>query len=207
MPMSEAAGNFHNQTTAAWFCLWGKMMTTTNLGATVTKVDSWTFEFFYRANLNRFTDYAARLLNGDREAAEDAAQEAMIATWQNASRMQHVELRGPWTKQVIRHKTFDWIRKNRKMATNSDVGEALLNSVPDASAGPDELAENSDAVKRLWSALSLLPLDQRRAIWLCYYESKSLAEISAIERCPENTVKTRLFHGRMKLKNSGLLER
>jgi len=34
-----------------------------------------------------------------------------------------------------------------------------------------------------------------------FYEGMSLAEVAAIQRCPENTVKTRLFHARQKIKN------
>jgi RNA polymerase sigma-70 factor (ECF subfamily) len=36
---------------------------------------------------------------------------------------------------------------------------------------------------------------------LVFFEGMSLAEVAAIQGCPENTVKTRLFHARQKIKN------
>jgi len=43
--------------------------------------------------------------------------------------------------------------------------------------------------------------EHRECLHLVFYEGMSLAEVAAIQRCPENTVKTRLFHARQKIKN------
>ena len=45
-----------------------------------------------------------------------------------------------------------------------------------------------------------LPADQREALHLAFYEDLPLAEIAQVQACPENTVKTRLFHARRKMK-------
>ena len=44
---------------------------------------------------------------------------------------------------------------------------------------------------------------------LVFFEGLSLAEIAQVQGCPENTVKTRLFHARQKIKKclSLMLER
>ena len=44
---------------------------------------------------------------------------------------------------------------------------------------------------------------------LVFFEGLALAEVAQIQGCPENTVKTRLFHARQKIKKclSLLLER
>ena len=47
--------------------------------------------------------------------------------------------------------------------------------------------------------MAQLSPDHREALWLCYYEERPLAQIAAIMECPENTVKTRLFHARKQL--------
>ena len=43
--------------------------------------------------------------------------------------------------------------------------------------------------------------DHRECVHLVFYEGMSLAEVASVQGCPENTVKTRLFHARQKLKN------
>jgi RNA polymerase sigma-70 factor, ECF subfamily len=64
---------------------------------------------------------------------------------------------------------------------------------------PDELgaAETGE-----WVALALqqLPNDQRLTLELAYGQGYSCEEIAEIMACPVNTVKTRMFHARGKLR-------
>lgn len=72
-------------------------------------------------------------------------------------------------------------------------GEAI--DVPDASADPSE--ETGD-----WLAqgLARLPLEQRMTLELAYFLGHSCEEIAAISGCPVNTVKTRMFNARRRLR-------
>jgi RNA polymerase sigma-70 factor (ECF subfamily) len=49
-------------------------------------------------------------------------------------------------------------------------------------------------------ALARLPLEQRMVLELAYHAGHSCEEIATIMSCPVNTVKTRMFHARRKLK-------
>ena len=49
-------------------------------------------------------------------------------------------------------------------------------------------------------ALRALPLEQRTVVELTYYQGFSYQEIAEIMSCPVNTVKTRMFHARRRLK-------
>ena len=72
--------------------------------------------------------------------------------------------------------------------------------MPDTADSPfDDAARASDA-SQLRAALEHLSFEHREVIWLCYFEDKPLAEIAEITGCPENTVKTRLFHARRNLR-------
>ena len=66
-------------------------------------------------------------------------------------------------------------------------------------SAPDELgaAETSE-----WILLAMqhLPTEQRLALEFAYGYGHSCEEIAAIMDCPVNTVKTRLFHARAKLR-------
>jgi RNA polymerase sigma-70 factor (ECF subfamily) len=79
-----------------------------------------------------------------------------------------------------------------------------LECVDDGPSPFDTLAQASISAK-LRQALSLLSVDQRDVVWLCYFEDKSLSDIADIMQCPENTVKTRLFHARRKLREMVLV--
>jgi RNA polymerase sigma-70 factor (ECF subfamily) len=60
-----------------------------------------------------------------------------------------------------------------------------------------------DGADREWIDLALahLPTEQRLTIELAYVLGHSCEEIAAIANCPVNTVKTRLFHARRKLRD------
>ncbi|BBL76153.1 hypothetical protein MishRS11D_32510 [Methylomagnum ishizawai] len=51
------------------------------------------------------------------------------------------------------------------------------------------------------AALGSLPPDQRAVIELTFYEGLHYKDIAVILGCPENTVKTRMFHARKKLQS------
>lgn len=63
---------------------------------------------------------------------------------------------------------------------------------------PDEDRELRDWLSK---GLDRLSTDQRVVIELVYGEGHSLDDVAAIMRCPVGTVKARLFHARVKLRN------
>jgi RNA polymerase sigma-70 factor, ECF subfamily len=62
------------------------------------------------------------------------------------------------------------------------------------------VAEQSDVTELLEHALERLSPDQRAVLELTYYLGHSCGEIAAIMDCPVNTVKTRMFHARNRLR-------
>jgi RNA polymerase sigma-70 factor (ECF subfamily) len=69
-----------------------------------------------------------------------------------------------------------------------------------AELGTDEPARQEEINEWLDVALQRLPLEQRMVIELAYHVGHSCEEIASIMECPVNTVKTRMFHARRKLK-------
>jgi RNA polymerase sigma factor (sigma-70 family) len=63
--------------------------------------------------------------------------------------------------------------------------------------GPTREWVEKDLVYR---AVALLPPKQRAVVELTYFHGYSYGEIAEIVGCPENTVKTRMFHARSRLK-------
>ena len=72
--------------------------------------------------------------------------------------------------------------------------------VEDVAVAPDAQLEDEN---RQWlgQALAELPLEQRMVMEFSYLMGHSCEEIATIMQCPVNTVKTRMFHAREKLRD------
>jgi len=75
----------------------------------------------------------------------------------------------------------------------NNVSDALEEQVYEPSS-QSELAEWVD------EALARLPSEQRAVLKMFYGRDQSCEEISQALNCPLSTVKTRMFHGRRKLR-------
>jgi RNA polymerase sigma-70 factor (ECF subfamily) len=73
--------------------------------------------------------------------------------------------------------------------------------VEEVAVAPDAQQEDEN---RQWlgQALAELPLEQRMVMEFSYLMGRSCEEIAQIMQCPVNTVKTRMFHAREKLRRS-----
>jgi RNA polymerase sigma-70 factor (ECF subfamily) len=49
--------------------------------------------------------------------------------------------------------------------------------------------------------MEALPDEQRECLHMVFFEDARLADIATVQDCPENTVKTRLFHARRKMRD------
>jgi len=136
--------------------------------------------------------HAWRLI-GDQEAALDAVQTAWTEIVKGLGRLQD-ELAFPaWAFRIV---TRACNRQVRQKIRQRDLASALAceleTEAPDPDVGP--------TVARLRSAIRTLPPDQRAAIALFHFEEMSVAEVAVALDVPVGTVKTRLMHGRRKLR-------
>lgn len=154
------------------------------------------FSDLYREWQPIFIRYATGILAGDKSAAEDVVDEAMLAIWQQADRFTGQGSAAGWMRRIVRNKAVDWLRKCKE---STIVSATIIEQ--DAPQFNDEASPFHAAVQAmealdLRKALAQLSFEQREAVWLCYFEERSMAEIANIANCPQNTVKTRLFHAR-----------
>jgi RNA polymerase sigma-70 factor (ECF subfamily) len=136
-------------------------------------------EFFARVRASLIGQ--AALLTGDREHAQDLAQEALARTWRSWDRVRHYEDPASWTRRVLYNLAVSDLRHRRHRGGATDGG-----SLPGPS--PDAVA--------VASALQRLPCRMRRVIVLHYYTDMQVAEIARELRVPEGTVKSWLARGR-----------
>lgn len=164
------------------------------------------FSRLWLATQPEFVRYATGLLAGDHSAAEDAVDEAFIAVWQQSGRYDGRGNAMGWIRRIVRNKAIDWLRKQRDVPMSGDPQMNDRQLDLGAAPTPFDIAECTSTAAMLRAALTILSVEQREAVWLCYFEEKSIQEIADIAGCPENTVKTRLFHARKALRASGLID-
>ncbi len=174
-------------------------METATLIREISRGDRKSFEQLFRKMQRPMLAYAMGILASDRQAAEDAVDEAFVDIWQSAASFSGTGNAEGWVRRIVRNKAVDLLRRQRGGRV-ADWMQALEEQA-DHAPSPWEIASAASQSAWLTAALGCLSVDQREAIILCYYEEYPLAEIAKIQGCPHNTIKTRLFHARLKMRH------
>ncbi len=135
-------------------------------------------------------------MTGRRGLVEELVNDVMVVVWQKAQTFAGRSRVSTWIMGVAYRKALKAIAKLGRAPTMVAVEPDLLVD----EAGPDlDLAdtERRDQIRR---TLTKLSPEHRAVVELTYYLGYSYAEIAQIVGCPENTVKTRMFYARRKLR-------
>jgi len=143
---------------------------------------------------------AAYLLTGDRHLAEDLVQEALARTHRVWSRLVAEGSPEAYARRVMYNlQVSRWRRKK--------FAEVRTDRMPEGRSHRDEAG---DAVNRLAlrKALGMLPVRQRAAVILRYFEDRSEAETAEILGCRVGTVKSHLSRAlaRLRVQLPGLID-
>lgn len=139
-------------------------------------------------------------ITGDRNLAEDVAQQAFERAWRHAGSFDARRAGvATWLLTITRNAAIDMIRVRRPVPFDPwTVADLLAPSQLD----PATAAVESDDIARLRRALDHLPVEQRRAVVLATMGGRTSTEIGAIEGIPVPTAKTRLRIGLRRLRES-----
>lgn len=149
------------------------------------------FREFYEANYGPVVAMIAAVL-GDRDQAEDVAQEAFARALVRWSQISGYELPEAWVRRVALRIAIDFGRRLRR-AFKVSVKLAALRQA--AEPGPGD----SLAFSALGSALRRLPLREREVVALYYLCDLPVEAIARDCGLPLGTVKSRLAAGRRHL--------
>jgi RNA polymerase sigma-70 factor (ECF subfamily) len=143
----------------------------------------------WRSLVERYEDAVFRLaylMLGNRQDAEDVAQDTFIRAYRNRSRFDTARPLRPWLLQICAN-----LARNRRRSLGRYV-RALRRQF--AVQDPDDVVVapgEAEAATRLWHAVRRLRSGDREVLYLRYFLDLTLAETACAAGIAEGTVKSR----------------
>jgi RNA polymerase sigma-70 factor, ECF subfamily len=143
------------------------------------------FEDLYRREYPNLVA-VARALTGDRHDGEDLVQDTMVKAFVRWERLRRYDKPGGWCLRVLTHACRDHWHRRRTRARFI----ARQRYVEPWAAGP------GIEFVAFWQAVRRLPERPRLVVTLYYAGDRSIAEVAAVVKIPEGTVKSDLARAR-----------
>jgi RNA polymerase sigma-70 factor (ECF subfamily) len=144
----------------------------------------------YYPRLTRFL----RRMTRRHDLVEEVINDTLFLVWEKAGDFRGDSRVSTWIMGIAYRRGLNLLRAERR------AQEHMVLPTTDEQHLIKPAAEQSDLIELLECALDSLSADHRAVLELTYYYDHSCAEIAAIMDCPTNTVKTRMFHARNKLR-------
>ena len=160
----------------------------------IAKGDRAAFERLYAVFGRRIFRYVVRMVR-DEGKAEEVTSDVMFEVWKGAGRFEGRSAPSTWILGIARNRALNAMRGKRIATT--DIDEAI--GLADSREGADEAADRMVWEHRVREALDELSVEHREVVELTFFHGHSYKEIAEIVGCPENTVKTRMFHAKKRL--------
>ncbi len=130
------------------------------------------------------------------ELAEEAANDSFLEVWRGAGRFRGESKVSTWIYGIARHKA---LRALRVMGDSLHVDLEAAEEEADPAQNPHSAAEAWQRRDLVRKALAKLTMEHRAVVELAFYHGLAYSEIAGVLGCPENTVKTRMFHAKRRL--------
>jgi RNA polymerase sigma-70 factor (ECF subfamily) len=160
----------------------------------VARGDTVAFEALFRRYAPRLTRFLARTTRRP-HLIDEILNDTMMVVWRKAGTFDRTSKVSTWIVGIA-------LRRRLKALERADDA---IGSDPDeiptaAESGPESQLLRQELQARLSRALRSLSPEHRMVVELTYFEGCTYREIAAIAGCPVDTVKTRMFHARRRLK-------
>lgn len=134
-------------------------------------------------------------LTGDGDLARDVAQEGWVEILRGLAALDDAAAFPAWGMRIVTRRAARAIRgrQRRRRALEELAREPAAPSQPNK-------GEHHAEFEAVRAVMARLPPEQKSALGLFYLEEMSVAEIAVALDVPPGTVKTRLMHGRRKLR-------
>src|SRR5262249_14786788 len=125
----------------------------------------------------------------------DLHQEVWLDAFRGLKSLQMPEAFRAWLYRIAHHKAARFVRNEVRQ---EQVTASLVESGTESSDADADLALDAEALHK---ALEILPAHHREILVLHYLRDFSTHEVAAVLDCPPGTVKSRLYHARIALRN------
>jgi RNA polymerase sigma-70 factor (ECF subfamily) len=140
----------------------------------------------------RIHGFARRIIRRP-DLAEEVANDTLWVIWQSAGRFEGASKISTWILGIAYRVSMSTLRSMRRQCPSATL-------MPDPNENAHEPRALDEVYEWVGVALALLPDEQRTALELSYGLGYSCKEIAESAKCPVGTVKTRMYHGRRKLR-------
>jgi RNA polymerase sigma factor (sigma-70 family) len=152
------------------------------------------FELLYRLYHPRLTRFLERMTRRP-SLVDELLDDTLMVVWKRASTFNGRSKVSTWIFAIAYRKALKALRRLDDPAVDDDADER-----PEPGPGPEQRFGEGELRGALVAALAQLSAPQRAVVDLAYFQDLSVREIAEIAACPVDTVKTRMFYARRRLK-------
>jgi RNA polymerase sigma factor (sigma-70 family) len=164
--------------------------------ALVAQGDGAAFEALFRRYRPRLSRFLEPMTRRRPQLVDEILNDTMLVVWRKAATLRLRSKVSTWIIGIAWRRGMKALGQSGELATGVDHDSTATA----AECGPEEASQRRQLRTRLNRALRDLSAEQRPVVELTYYKGHTYREIATIVDCPVDTVKTRMFHARRRLK-------
>ena len=154
------------------------------------------FERLYRIYQPRLTRFLINLVKRP-HLVEEVLDDTMMVVWQTAGSFRGTSKLSTWVFAIAYRKALK-ARMRWPDPLEDEPNDIRASNDP----APDAELQLSRVHSALVAAMEVLSAEQRAVVDLTYFHGLGYRDIAEILSCPVDTVKTRMFHARRRLKQA-----
>ena len=166
----------------------------THLIRRIVSKDLRAFEDLYRAYHPRLTRFLKTMLRSA-PTVEEVLNDTLLVVWTHPDRYNGKSKVSTWIFAIAYRKALKALRRH-----DEPVEDKTAETRQSEEAGPEQQLGQRQTQQALLKAMAELSHDHRAVVDLTYFHGAGYREIAEIMACPVDTVKTRMFHARRRLK-------
>jgi RNA polymerase sigma-70 factor (ECF subfamily) len=162
----------------------------------VSAKDVHAFEELYRVYQPRLARFLNNLVSRP-HLVEEVLDDTLMAVWQTAGSFRGASKPSTWIFAIAYRKAL-----KARARWPEPVAEPVVDTRVSEDPAPDDGLRRQHLHDALLGAMERLSPDHRAVVDLTYFHGLGYREIAEIMGCPVDTVKTRMFHARRRLKDA-----
>lgn len=166
----------------------------------IARGDRCAFEKLYTRYHGLLTRFLIRSTSR-RDLVDEVVNDTLWAVWRGASRFRGDSKPQSWVISIAYRSLMKALRDRPLEAAQVTPGTEQSDGLAGVADSANDAAQTE---MRDWvrHGLDLLPAEQRTTLELAYYLGQSCEEIAQIMNCAVGTVKARMFHARVRMRNT-----